>query len=236
MAPGGTLVSERKASQAPIARDLVFIHALITRALDVSIEHSATYAQEGYPDVMARDGLVAYVLCLAAMLHAHHLTEEESVFPYLMDKLPDLPYGTLTEQHHQMEPLLEAIQTTLQRVASAPGAGEALEELNRELSDMRDLWLPHIGVEESHITAERTSAVIDADEQAKMSEVFSKQAQAHQKGTMPAYWQLPFLLYNLEGEARAWMASQIPWIVRSVLLPIVWKRQWQPLRRFLLAP
>lgn len=227
-------MSRPNAPRADIAQDVLRIHGIVTRALDVSVEHIRTYTRQGYPDATSREALIAYVRCLAVLLHAHHVTEDKSVFPYLRDKLPDAPYDALTKQHRHMDPLLEAINGALESVASAPEAGEALEDLDRALVDMQALWLTHIGIEESHITSERIRAVIDDAEQARMSRVFARQGQAHQMGIVPLYWLLPFLLYNLTGEDRDWMSQQVPRIVTRVLLPVVWKKKWQPMMPFLL--
>ena len=70
-----------------IAEDLLCIHAIITRGLNVSIEKGRLFAQAGYPDASARAGFIAYVGSLVSVLHAHHLAESDLFFPYFRDKL-----------------------------------------------------------------------------------------------------------------------------------------------------
>lgn len=65
-----------------VGADLARIHAMITRALDVSIEHSLSFVRHGYPNASTHEEFVSYVQSLASVLHSHHLTEDEAVFPY----------------------------------------------------------------------------------------------------------------------------------------------------------
>ena len=74
-----------------------------------------------------------------------------------------------------------------------------------------------------------------------MSVAFAREGRKHQMGRAPLPWLLPFLLYNLEGQDRAWMAAQMPsprlsWVVTRVLLPRVWVKRWAPMAPFLLEP
>lgn len=209
-----------------IAEDVLRIHRLITRALQVSAETSAAYARDGAPDEAHRSGLVAYVRCLATLLHAHHVTEDESVFPYLRTVLPDAPYEALTAQHHAMDPVLDRIQAALE--------GPDLEGLHDALEQMNALWHTHIAQEEGHFAPARVGQVVDDAEQARMSAVFAREGRRHQMGVVPLYWLIPFLVYNLEGQDRQWMAGQMPGIATRVLLPWIWKRKWSPMSPFLL--
>lgn len=44
---------------------------------------------------------------------------------------------------------------------------------------------------------------------------------------------LPFLFYNLEGKDREDFMKPIPWIVKKVFVPVIWRNQWKPMRPFL---
>jgi len=224
-----------------IAEDVLRIHRLITRALQVSVEQSAAFAQDGYPDQAHRKGLIAYVRCLATLLHAHHVTEDESVFSYLRNVLPDAPYEALTTQHRAMDPVLDEIKAALEGVASSEQNGPALRELHDALDRMNALWHTHISQEEQHLSSQRIGAMVDEDEQARMSGVFAREGRKHQIGVAPLYWLLPFLLYNLESLDRQWMEAQMPsprlsWVVTGVLLPRIWRKKWAPMAPFLLQP
>ena len=65
-----------------IAGDVLRIHRLITRALRVSVDESAAFARDGYPDAAHRQGLIAYVRRLATLLREEKLVKvsEDLVF------------------------------------------------------------------------------------------------------------------------------------------------------------
>ena len=67
------------------------IHAMITQALDGALERSQHFARAGFPDAETQQALVGYMGCFGGMLHAHHVSEDEFVFPYLRDQMPDRP-------------------------------------------------------------------------------------------------------------------------------------------------
>lgn len=72
-------------------RDLVRIHRIATRGLDVSIENGRSFTRDGYPDSDTREGYVNYVQALVSVLHGHHLAEDDLVFPYLGTGYQTLP-------------------------------------------------------------------------------------------------------------------------------------------------
>jgi hemerythrin-like domain-containing protein len=230
----GSAVPSSDTPKSTIAGDVLRIHRLLTRALEVSAAKSAEFARDGYPDPTHRQGLIAYVSALSTLLHAHHLTEDESVFPYMRDLLPDVPYEALTAQHHAMDPVLDRMQSALEGVQRSAQAGPALEALHNALEEMNALWQTHIGLEEAQLSQARIDAVVDDEEQARTSRVFARAGRKHQMGRTPLYWQLPFLIYNLEGADRAWMVGQMPGIVTGMLLPWIWRNKWAPMKSFLL--
>ena len=63
----------------------------------------------------------------------------------------------------------------------------------------------------------------------------AQKASAHsQEHTQPASLAIPFLLYNLEGEDRAYMMAVMPPEITQQLVPIVWKDEWAPKKPILL--
>jgi len=51
----------------------------------------------------------------------------------------------------------------------------------------------------------------------------------------PATLVLPFLIYNLEGSDREEFTSEMPWILKNFVIPIIWKKKWQKMKPFLLV-
>jgi hemerythrin-like domain-containing protein len=227
---------DKRTSQIDIASDLVRIHSIMTRALNVAVERSADFAQSGYPDPSTGEGFIAYVRCLAALLHSHHLTEDESVFPSLEAVLKDVPFDVLVAQHHEMGPLIDRVEAALDEVSSSSQAGASMNDLNRALAELRALWLTHIEQEEDLLSAERIDPLVDMDEQTRLSKSFANHSAKLQMRSGLLSTLVPFMIYNLSGTDRELFARAVPWIVTRVLVPLIWKKKWQPMSPFLLLP
>jgi hypothetical protein len=213
------------------AQDLLWIHAIITRGLNVSIEKGSLFAQGGYPDASSRQGFIAYVGSLVSVLHAHHLTESDLFFPYLRDKLPGAPFDLLIAQHRDLEPVLQQARAATDEVSGEARAGPAVTRLNNLLEKISEFWHPHIRIEEDHFSVDRAATLIDAKEHERLAKAAMKHSQQH---SGPGHLVVPFLLYNLPPDARRSFARPMPLLVTRLLLPIVWKRRWAPMRPFLL--
>jgi len=214
-----------------IAEDLLCIHAVITRGLNVSIEKGRLFAQGGYPDASARKGFIAYVGSLVSVLHAHHLTESDLFFPYFRDKLPDAPFDLLISQHRELEPVLQQAKAATDEVSAEARAGAALAQLNTLLGRLVEFWHPHIRIEEDHFSVVRVATLKKAKEQETLAKAGAKHGQQH---AGPSYLVVPFLLFNLPPGKRSVFARWMPPVVTRLLLPIVWRRKWAPMRPFLL--
>lgn len=210
-----------------VANDLIRIHKVVTRGLEVAIERSQAFARGGFPDAATREGFVSYVRALVSVLHGHHLTEDEVAFPYFRAKLPDLPVDELRAEHRQMEPILEEIQTILDGAIEA----ETLEGLNRALRRMAALWQPHITKEERGFDPQTVGAMLTVDEQVQLAQQFAQHSQEH---AGPDFLVVPFMLYNLSSEDRVAFSQALPPIVTQQLVPVAWKEKWAPMKPFLL--
>jgi hemerythrin-like domain-containing protein len=214
-----------------VGADMLRIHSVITRGLDVSIERSAGFAQEGYPDAATQEGFAIYIQALASVLSAHHLAEDEVAFPYLRDKLPDAPFDELMADHRVMEGILEELQATAEAVTAEAQAGDSLNDLNRAVTRLADLWHPHIQKEEGIYDVEMIAALMDVDENVRLGQMLAEHGQQH---LQPPYLGMPFVLYNLPAEERAILAQKMPPIVTQQLVPVDWKERWAPMQPFLL--
>jgi hypothetical protein len=215
-----------------LAEDLLCIHEIITRGLNVSIERGRSFAQRGYPDASTRKGFIAYVGSLISVLHAHHLTESDLFFPYLRDKLPDAPFDLLITQHRELEPLLQQAKEATDEVSAEAQAGAALARLDGLLGRIVEFWHPHIRIEEDHLSVERAATLLDAKETETLAKAAMKLGQQH---SGPDHLVVPFLLYNLPPNRRTIFARYMPPLVTRVLLPIVWRGKWASMRPFLLS-
>ena len=212
-----------------IAEDLRRIHRIITRGLDVSLEHAARFAQEGLPEGQLRRGYRDYVAALLSFLSSHHLAEDDVAFPYFADLLPEMPVGQLEEEHQRIEELLGQAREELDGLEAEPE--QALEGLGAVLSQVRKLWHPHITTEEEHFGVQRLAEMLPPEEHGRLAGLMAGHSMEH---SGPDYLVVPFALYNLPPEQRAVLSRAMPPMVIEQLVPVAWKEQWAPMQPFLL--
>jgi hypothetical protein len=208
--------------------DLLRVHRAVTRAVRVAQEQGAAYAAAGYPDAETEEGYLTYVRCLVLLLHGHHTTEDESMFPLLRDKVPGAPYDALTAQHRAMLPILDEIEAARAQAAS-PQPDGGLKSLVRALARIGELWDTHIALEEAHFGPEAIGTFLTMEERRRLGGAVSRNAATHQR---PFSLMLAFFLYNMSPEDRAVMAQMIPGV--ATLLLALWKPRWRVMAPFLL--
>ena len=209
------------------ARAMVTFHNIITRGLAVSLEN-AGQGNSALDD--NRSGFSDYVHSLASLLHAHHLTEDDLVFPYLKTVLPEAPYDKLSSDHKLMEPMIETLENANERWRS--GAEDALGEMSSSVESLNGLWHPHIAIEEKEIyVPEKLEELIEPQEHVRLMQ---QSAELSFKNMGPHYLVVPFMLYNLEPGPRSILASRMPPEMTEQLVPVAWKDQWAPMKPFLL--
>jgi len=214
-----------------IGWDLLRVHKVVTRSLDVVIVKSQEFAEAGFPDAITQAGFTDYVRCLASFMHAHHTTEEELAFPYFRRKLPDEPYDAMLSEHSQMAWLVYDIRGMVGDPGEAAIDTWKLSNLESVVTDVRQIWRLHIPKEEKSFSPEHLDQVLTLDEQETMSRKFSQHSTRH---AIPDYLVTAFILMNLEGEDREALAQNLPPMVTQQLVPVVWKDKWGPMRPFLL--
>jgi hypothetical protein len=96
---------------------------------------------------------------------------------------------------------------------------------------IQKIWLPHIQMEEKHFSSENVGSVIDMNERVRLGRLFSKHSMKHQKAGIRM---VPFILYNLEPADREIISQSMPWLVTKVVVPIVLKNRWKPMKPYLL--
>ncbi len=103
-------------------------------------------------------------------LHGHHTMEDTNIFPDIRSKHPELASAldTLTEQHHQIDPLLEKIDTAFTDLTRVDEAEAGLQELKTLLDQ-------HLEFEEVQITpALRGSAEFPAPADDNMAAMYAQ--------------------------------------------------------------
>lgn len=206
-----------------IGLDLQRVHRAITRGLAVSQENCQAFSEGGFPDATTAEGFWKYCLGLEAIANSHHVAEDEVYFPFLRERLPDVDFDTLVAEHQEMH-------NTLDEMRAAREAG-SLGGMQRALSSMAGLWHSHIAVEEAEFGPEVAAKTATVPETIELAQ---KAAALSQEHAQPAPLAMPFLLYNLEGEDRAFFLGAMPEQVTQQLVPIVWKDEWAAMKPFLL--
>jgi hypothetical protein len=208
-----------------IVDDLLNIHRIITRGLNVSVRKYDEYlGRKGMTTAEAK-GLSMYTSALRWVIHAHHLTEDEIVYPIFKDRI-EAPYDQLMNDHKAVTGILDKLKKSL----PVKSAGDA-ELISRLLGELKMMWGPHIRIEEEAFTANNVQALISMEEQVKLKKEFSEHGR---KNSGPAKLALPFMIYNLDGKERKDFSMMLPWIVRKVFVPVVWKEKWKPMKPYLL--
>lgn len=222
-------MTEARYPEAPAS--LILVHRALSRALDVGLQHSETFARDGLPDPATGAGFALYLSALAGTLHIHHSAEDEIAFPFLEDKLPDLPIDVLEAEHHQMAAILDELEPLLAQLQRNPGDATTLKSAHGALARLAAIWPRHIDVEESRVSVPRLLAQISQEE---LGGWLRQMGQHRPEDSLPDPFVVPFILHNLSPADRALMAQQMPPVVSQELVPVVWKEQWAPMTPFLL--
>ena len=217
-----------------VAADLVRIHSVISNSLEVIIKHTAMPSGKVVQDNKLREGLGIYLKCFSTFVHNHHQLDDELMFPYCRKRMPDVPFELLTAQHMKIKTFLDSIDARVTDLAYRTKIGEALGSIHRWLEKLRELWYPHIGLEEQHFGDTNLATIFDMKERISLGRVLVLEGQRHNK---PISLMLPFILFNLSPEERlALEKAMIPWIVPHILVPYVWKSQWRIMIPFFAYP
>jgi hemerythrin-like domain-containing protein len=214
-----------------IGEDFIRFHKIGTRSLEVAIKNVNEFLRIGTLEKAKREGFLKYMESFSSFIDGHHKVENEKVFPYFMDKIPDVPYERLMAEHKEVEAALDEINSGLTSLRSENAEISSLKLIKSGLVKIDLIWLPHIQIEELQLYQKVGSLNIDLEEMIRIKQDFSEFFQEH---TGPPYLLVPFALYNLSPEDRAVMASGFPEMVTKQLVPIDWKDEWASMQPFLL--
>jgi len=210
---------------------MIRIHNAVTRGLNSALKNSESYIANGYPDAAIQNGFITYARALAWVINAHHQSEDNVVFPYLRLKLPSAPVDKLSADHKKMDVFLEKMQESLNMMAVQPQGGEPLKKFNAAVAEIFSIWGPHIRIEVENLYEENIpDSVMNTDEQINLM----KSAAGFSMKVEDPGMLLPFILYNLKGEDRAYLEHTLPPFFLQELVPVVWKEKWEPMKPFLL--
>ena len=207
-----------------VVKGMLAIHSVITRGLHVTLENSRRFMGEGPGN--DRGGFSDYAHSLSSLLHAHHLSEDKTVFPSLQPILPGAPFAKLSADHKVIERQIDA-----QSIGLAAGDDGSLGPMADAVATLDELWHPHIEIEQTWITLENIGDKMTPEDHLA---VVQRSSQDVQENSGPPELIMPFVLYNMEPEARARFASVLPPTLTEQLIPGPWKERWKPMQPFLL--
>ena len=96
--------------------------------------------------------VAAYLETLCDGIHHHHQAEDEVLWPVLEASAgAEVDLRELTDDHRQLDPLLDAIRRDARTLAAAPHDRAAADRLAGTLGTLRDLLDEHIDDEESTV-------------------------------------------------------------------------------------
>lgn len=218
-------------NQGDVGEDIIRFHRIITHSLEIIIQNVDKFIENGAIEEEKREGFLKYNQSFQTVMYVHHALENEKIFPYFRDKLPDAPYDRLITQHEWVKTALTKIGEGINNLKSNMDELESLNSLKVSLKQIDKIWHPHIKIEEDQIYGRVESLNLGLEENNRLRGEFSQFFEEHAE---PAYLVIPFLLYNLSPKDRAIMTQQLPKIITKQLLQVDWKEKWAPMQPFLI--
>ena len=217
-------------NQPNIGEDYIRFHKVMSRGLAVSLQNINEFLHIGTLEKLKREGFIKYVQSFSSVLHGHHLVENEKIFPYFKDKLPNVPYERLMSEHEIFVDGLQEINNGLGQLMSENIELNSLELLKSGFDKINQIWHSHIQIENTQLYGQIGSLNIDLEEMIRIQKEAGEFFQEH---TDPAYLIVPFVLYNLSPEDRTIASKGFPEMVTKQLVPIDWKDKWESMQPFL---
>jgi hemerythrin superfamily protein len=212
-------------NQANVGNDLVRIHKVITRALNVALQNT----RDARIPEKHRSGFILYVRSLTILLHAHHSGEDELAFPFWKVHFPEGPFDELGRQHRQISDQIERIEQWMQSENDLWNS-EVLNDLYHAFADLNKIWEIHVSLEEETIGPDKSRQYLSPSENELLGKQLSEHGQAH---SQPGELVMPFIVYNLSGADRIEFVKLLPPVVTNQLIPVAWKAAWEPMIPFL---
>jgi hemerythrin-like domain-containing protein len=209
-------------SAQPIdVRDMRIVHETFRRAYD----ESARLVRANPTPSAARVAFLAdHIEFGIGMLHHHHESEDELLYPLLVERAPDQAAMTkaVEHQHTEVTSAIDAVSAACATWRRAPSAetGEALAEA---LDALNAMLQPHLDDEEQQIVP-LAAVTLTQQEWTAMGE--------HSRAAIPRNRMavaFGMLLEPLDESDRAFMKAELPAPLR-LLYPVLIQRPWNRYR------
>lgn len=214
---GHTKGTRMIAAQPIDVRDMKIVHETFRRAY----EESARLVRANPTPTPQRVAFLAdHIDFCLGMLHNHHESEDELLYPLLVERAPD--QATMTKavehQHTEVTSAIDAASAACTAWRRHPSA-ETGEALAHTLDSLNDMLQPHLDDEEREIVP-LAAVTITQEEWTAMGE--------HSRAAIPRDRMavaFGMLLEPLGDDDRAYMKSELPAPVR-LLFPLLIQRPW----------
>jgi hemerythrin-like domain-containing protein len=198
-------------------RDMKIVHETFRRAYD---EGARLVRANPTPSPARVTFLADHIDFGIGMLHHHHESEDELLYPLLVDRVPE--HAAMTEevehQHTEVTSAIEAVSAACAAWRRAPSV-ETGEALALALDALNAMLQPHLDDEEQKIVP-LAAVTLTQKEWAAMGE--------HSRAAIPRDRMavaFGMLLEPLGDDDRAYMKSELPAPVR-LLFPLLIQRPW----------
>lgn len=156
----------------------------------------------------------------SSVLHHHHHTEDEGIFPALVAVRPELNelVGTLESDHQQLVERVSAVDAAVAGLETQPDV-EHRDALHGALAAMRDVFFPHLDVEDAQVIPAIAASIPPAQWKRLDDEALR---------TIPRKW-LPTAVGALDEVIRGLPADQrppSPPLPIRLMLALSWRKKY----------
>jgi len=218
-------------NQPDIGEEYIRLHKVMSRGIKVSLFNINKFLNDGLMEKLNREGFISYVQSFSSVLHGHHMVEDEKIFPYFKDKLPEVPYPRLVSEHEIFNEGLQQINSAVDNLTKETDELESLITLKTGFDKLDGIWATHIQIENTQLYGKIRDLNMDPEDMIKIEK---ESKEFFQENSGPGYLVIPFVLYNLSLEDRRAIANGFPDVVTSKLLFGDWKDKWISMKPFLL--
>jgi len=173
--------------------------------------------------------LIHYISIFNDLLHHHHDTEEQVMFPGAAKY--GLDCKEFVEEHQEMMKTFDAYISLVQGLLKTKSVSEEQYQQVRDgMKEIKRWMFPHLAKEESTITRKWIADNIPAKEMPG----FMKRVEGHGKKGKPEC--VVMMLHSTTEAERNHINKIFPWILKKVLLPLVFEKKVRDCRHLFIHP
>lgn len=201
----------KKADGPADTRMMAIVHSALLRDLARARE---VLAADPPPSTAQRRALGEHVVWMMAFLHAHHTSEDEGLWPLLLQRNPNAAalVDSLECDHARIAPAAEAVSVTAGAYASTSDDASRVA-LSTALEQLEDVLAPHLKRE----VAEAMPVVARSITRREWDEVeqkFNLSSKSMKQLALEGHW----LLDGIDAKGRDVVVHLVPLVPRLILV------------------